>query len=111
MKKTVLISILSLWVSSGFAQFDEKSLSWMNKIELSKIYIKEVQRVSKNLVLMAFDTVQHNVPENRFTKIRFRKVEAKNELFDKVLETQLTDIIPYADREKLIKSILYLQGL
>lgn len=100
-----------LLAGSAQAQTDSLQLTGLKKVELSDIYLKEVQRVSQKLALVAFDTVQSNVPSSKYTKAKFEKVTKKMDAYNETLVKQFNEIIPYADKKDIIKSILYLRGL
>ena len=93
------------------AQTDTLQLEGLKKVELSDIYIKEVQRVSQKLALIAFDTVPSNVPSTKYTQAKFDKVSKKMDAYNATLMEQFNEIIPYADKKDIIRTILYLRGL
>jgi hypothetical protein len=83
----------------------------MKKVDLSKIYIEQVQRVTKSLSGIAFKDVDANVPKNKFTQSRFEVTNKKVDAYNEQLMKSMIDIIPYCDKEELIKAIIYLQSL
>lgn len=100
-----------LLAGTAQAQTDSLQLTNLKKVELSDIYLKEVQRVSQKLALIAFDTVPSNVPSTKYTQGKFEKVSKKMDAYNATLLQQFNEIIPYADKKDIIKSILYLRGL
>lgn len=109
MRKTIFALLLLAGTAS--AQTDSTQLAGMRKVELSDIYLKEVQRVSKKMALIAFDTVPANVPDTKYTAAKFKKVSAKMDAYNETLLKQFMEIIPYADKPEIIRSIIYLRGL
>lgn len=111
--KTIITILASIFVLSysAIAQTDTTQLGTMRKVQLADVYLKEVQRVSQKLALIAFDTVPANVPDTKYTQAKFKKVNAKMEAYKKTLIEQFMEIIPYADKKEIVDAILYLRGL
>jgi len=81
------------------------------KVELAKLYLAEVQRVTKVINLLPFDTVQADVPKVRYTDAKFTAVSRKVEAYNATLLEQFLVIIPYADKAAIVREILYLQSI
>jgi hypothetical protein len=111
MRKTLIAIFFLACASQVKAQSDSTSLDLMKKVDLAEVYLKEVQRVSKKLALIAFDTVPSNVPSTKYTNAKFKKVTTKIDTYNKTLIEQFMEIIPYADKKEIIRSIIYLRGL
>lgn len=97
--------------TAGYGQADSTQLAAMSKVQLSDVYLKEVQRVSKKMALTAFAVVPDNVPDTKYTKAKFVKVDKKIDAYNVTVLEQYMDIIPYADKADIIRAILYLNGL
>lgn len=112
MKKTTTILML-LFALNGFAQSSNDTIyfSTMTKVDLAKVYLTEVQRVTKKLNVCAFDSVDANVPKNKYTIDKFKSVNQKVEEYNKELMIQFIDLIPYADKKDIVNAIIYLKGL
>ena len=111
--KKIILSIVVVFTATvvSYGQADSVQLSKMNKVQLSDVYLKEVQRVSKKMALTAFDTVANNVPDTKHTRAKFVKVDKRMDAYNKVVIEQYVDLIPYADKAEIIKAIMYLSGL
>ena len=109
MRKSIIA--LMLIASSASAQTDSTQLASMKKVELADVYLKEVQRVSQKMALIAFDSIQGNVPVSKYTNEKFSKVNKKMEAYKVTLMQQFMEIIPYADKKDIVRSIIYLRGL
>jgi len=81
------------------------------KVELAKLYLAEVQRVTKVINLLPFDTVQADVPKVRYTDAKFTAVTRKVEAYNATLAEQFLVIIPYADKAAIVREIIYLRGI
>lgn len=112
MKKTTTILML-LFAMNGFAQTQSDTIyfSSMTKVDLAKVYLTEVQRVTKKLNVCAFDSVDGNVPKNKYTIDKFKSVNQKVDEYNKELMIQFIDLIPYADKKDILNAIIYLKGL
>lgn len=95
----------------GSAQTDSVQLGNLTKVQLADVYLKEVQRVSRELALSAFDTVSNNVPSTNYTRKKFAAVDKKMEAYNETLILQFMEIIPYADKPEILKAIIYLRNL
>lgn len=87
----------------------DTSLCSKSKIELSQLYIKEVQRVNGKLYVLPLLEVKDNVPTSKYTNKKFVAVQKKCDSFNNVLSTHFYEMLPYADKQQLINAILYLQ--
>ena len=112
--KTLLFILLSI---PCFAQqYDAESLNTMNKLELSKIYLDKLNQVSKLLPMMAFtlkvegepDTYDGviEIPNTKQNKSALDRVTLENNNNADVSRDNLKVLIPYADKTKIIESII-----
>ena len=112
--KTLLFILLSI---PCFAQqYDSESLGTMNKLELSKIYLDKLNQVSKLLPMMAFtikvegepDTYDGviEIPNTKQNKSALDRVTIENNNNADVSRDNLKVLIPYADKQKIIESII-----
>lgn len=111
MKKILFALIMIAGSKAVVAQSSASELSLMKKVELADVYLKEVQRVSKKLALIAFDTVPSNVPATKYTNNKFKKVSSRMDAYNKTLIEQFMEIIPYADKKDIVDKIIYLRTL
>ena len=112
MKKTTTILML-LFALNGMAQTQSDTIYFftMTKVDLAKVYLTEVQRVTKKLNVCAFDSVDANVPKNKYTIDKFKSVNQMVDEYNKELMIQFIDLIPYADKKDIVNAIIYLKGL
>ena len=112
--KTLFLLLLS---SCCYAQqYDSESLGTMNKLELSKIYLDKLNQVSKLLPMMAFtikvegepDTYDGviEIPNTKQNKSALDRVTIENNNNADVSRDNLKVLIPYADKQKIIESII-----
>ena len=114
MKKIFLPIVACLLVTATKAQQaenDSTMLSRMTKVQLADVYLQEVQRVTKKLCYVTFDSIPANVPDTKYTKAKFDKVTKKVEAYNETIMLQMLEIIPYSDKAEIVKSVLYLRGL
>ncbi|CAB4172934.1 hypothetical protein UFOVP941_36 [uncultured Caudovirales phage] len=112
--KTIFLILFS---SCCYAQqYDAESLNTMNKLELSKIYLDKLNQVSKLLPMMAFtikfegelDTYDGviEIPNTKQNKSALDRVTLENNNNADVSRDNLKVLIPYADKQKIIESII-----
>jgi hypothetical protein len=114
MEKT-LIALLVCLGSNAMAQspdslqMRESELMKMGKISLTKIYMQLVGLEITTTPSMPFVNSLENVPSNSFTKARWKRINKSNYRHMKILNQNYKDLLPYADKADLVKSILYLE--
>lgn len=110
MKQILTIAFVAV-LGTANAQTADSTLLKMTKVDLSKIYISEVQRVVKALPMTSLKDVDGSVPKSKYTQAKFTKVAKKVELYNKSLLDEMLEIIPYSDKAELIEAITYLKSL
>jgi hypothetical protein len=112
MKKNHYITIaFCLILSTSKAQTTlHDSLCNLNKIQLTKIYIEEVKRVNSKMFKLPLKDINGSVPESKYTKTKFNFIDKKLNAFNESITTHFYEIIPYADSNDLINSIIYLKN-
>ena len=88
----------------------------MNKLELSKIYLDKLNQVEKLLPMMAFTIIVSDepttydgvieIPNTKQNKTALDRVTIENSNNADVNRDNLKVLIPYADKDKIIESIL-----
>jgi len=109
MKKLLIVPFMLFAVKST-AQTDDTTLVKLNKLELSKIYITEVQRVTKKLYALPLNDVTQTVPTTKYTQSKFKFINKKCDAFNTSLNTHFNEMLPYSDKQDLIKAIIYLKA-
>jgi len=112
--KTLLLLLISSCCCAQ--QYDSESLRTMNKIELSKIYLDKLNQVNKLLPMMAFTIIVSDepttydgvieIPTTKQNKTALDRVTIENSNNADVNRDNLKVLIPYADKDKIIESIL-----
>jgi hypothetical protein len=110
MKQILTIAFVAL-LGNANAQTADSTLLKMTKVDLSKVYVTEVQRVVKALPMTSLKDVDGNVPKTKYTQAKFSKIAKKVELYNKCLMDEMLEIIPYSDKAELIEAITYLKSL
>jgi hypothetical protein len=113
MKKLSLCIALTIVLSTKmFGQdFDTTAFYQKNKVELSQIYLQEVNRVVKKMPNTAFDSALVDVPKSKYLNKKFVCVNKKIAKYNETLLKEYAEIIPYADKKELIEAIIYLKKL
>lgn len=117
MKKLLLV-LMVLAASSAFAQtpadttlqnWTPEELAKKTKIELTSIYMGEISEMLYYAPSMALNL--GDVPDNKYIAKQWKKIHNSTVNNAVKLKQAYKDIIPYADKQQIINSILYLQGV
>jgi hypothetical protein len=115
MKKTLLMLTLlgSSYAYSQDSLYTKEQLKSTGKLSLTTIYLNEVNQVVNLMPSAIFSdyNMKNDVPNNKYVNSRREKVAKEMEQFNEVYMEKYRDIVPYADKEELIKGILYLQDV
>lgn len=83
----------------------------LSKIKLTEIYLQEVIKITNGLSTCAFDTIGNSVPTTKYTQGKFRRTKSKMDTYNETLLKEYREIIPYSDKDDLIRAIIYLKNL
>lgn len=112
MRKLILILLL---ISSKqlLAQtpVDTIALYQLNKVQLSKMYLDEVAKLTPALPTIPFDSSLADVPKSKYLSAKFKSVASKVKTYNDTILKEYIEIIPYADKKDLIDAIIYLRSL
>lgn len=92
-------------------------LEKLNKLELSQIYITKLTRLYNIIPYLPFQKLEPKnaddlkIPANSVNEKALKSVRDTVTEFNKNLDENLTNIIPYADKGNLINAILFLQSV
>jgi hypothetical protein len=111
MKHYLTVAFITVLGTAHAQEMQDSTLLKMNKVELSKVYITEVQRVVKALPMHSLHDVQGTVPTTKYTQGKLKRVDKKAASYNQSLYNEMLEVIPYSDKQDLIKSILYLKTL
>ena len=102
----------------------EQFLNQKTKVELTDIYMEKFQVLLKTLPYTSFtlrmdsivvDTLNQkiklDIPNNKYTKSKREKVSKEADEYNKVIKEQLLEIVPYSDKNEIIRGILFLQKM
>lgn len=128
MKKTlVLFTLVLAFVLPSHAQFDEGAagtgdhftigeLAKLGKLELTQIYIDEIQKLNLLLPYIPFNQkgeavslANMGIPSTKDNNGAVKDLDESSGGHNEAQKETLSNIIPYADKEDIIKSILFLQ--
>lgn len=97
--------------------YTKEELDKLGKIELTKIYMERISVITELVPYLALHTkpgatlAEMGIPETSENKDHLEKeVKNKDEYLQSV-KTTLDDIIPYADKQNIIWSILFLEEM
>lgn len=97
------------------ASAQEQSYEQMSKMQLTKIYLEQVQSIALNAPYASFTmsdtTGVIDMPSSKYLKNKREALSKITATYSKTVLTQLNEIIPYADKAEIIKAILFLENI
>lgn len=128
MKKGILILPFFLLIfSAGFAQtpnpendkhYTIGELASMGKLELTTIYIQEVQKLTLLVPYVPFNQkgeavslARMGVPNTKDNNDAVKLLDASGGSHNERISEALTNVIPYSDTKDIVRAILFLQDV
>lgn len=97
------------------AQQETQSYEQMSKMQLTKIYLEQVQKLALAAPFASFtmsDTTGIiDMPTSKYLKHKREAVSKVTAEYNKVVNVQLYEIVPYADKTQIIQAILFLENI
>lgn len=127
--KRITLAIIIFVMSNGYLvaqnnqsnQFTESNLMGMTKLKLSEIYLQQIDVFAQALPYAAFtlqtgspsDSLKGNmdIPQSKYLKTKRADLQKTTIEYGKVVKQNLFEIIPYSDKQDIIKAILYFQSI
>jgi len=113
MRKPLMIVLLAFGMKASAQQ--EQSYEQMSKMQLTKIYLEQVQQLALNAPYASFTmTDTTGVIDMPISKYLTKKREAVSKVTTKYNSTtnvELYEVIPYADKKQIISAILFLENI
>lgn len=126
MRKYFLAFIFAFIMSLGAVAQDSQSsdmvytlgdLEKMDKLQLTKIYLKKLNKIVRISPYMSFgyiepkDTKTLRIPTHSINEKNMANYKKKEKEFNKVVEDNLYNIIPYSDKKDIMDSIIFMQDV
>ncbi len=123
MKKYFLtIFVFIALVSNMFAQNQTADMTYvlgdlekMDKLQLTKVYLNKYNRLVRISPYMSFgviepkDTKSLRIPSHSINDKNMANYKKKEKEFNKVVEDNLYNIIPYSDKKDIMDAIMFMQ--
>lgn len=97
------------------AQQETQSYEQMSKMQLTKIYLEQVQKLALAAPFASFtmsDTTGIiDMPTSKYLKHKREAVSKVTAEYNKVVNVQLYEVVPYADKTQIIQAILFLENI
>lgn len=121
---TLIIVMMTVIMTNGEPrQYNRSSLKQMTKTTLTEIYLNQVSQLSVNLPCTPFtlfgkDTTNYestsvniklDIPNSEYLETKRNNTITESIHYGDVVRKEFYEIIPYADKQDIINSILYLQ--
>lgn len=104
--------------SNGRVVYKSDSLMNLNKLELTNIYLQQVQILNNILPYASFNIKgqttgvnQIDIPKSKYTSTKRDKVSDKAQTYNKSMNENLYEIIPYSDKAEIVKGIIFVQEM
>jgi hypothetical protein len=113
MRKLLTITMILVcgmsYGQSDTAGYNRSQLETMGKMSLSKIYLNQLEQFIVIMPGMPMGSTSANVPDNRYTRNRWKAINRSNYWCIKKLKENCVDLLPYSDKSELVNSILFMQ--
>jgi len=113
MKKPLIIVLLAFGMKASAQQ--EQSYEQMSKMQLTKIYLEQVQQLALAVPYSSFTmsdtTGVIDMPTSKYLKNKRDAVAKVTANFNKTINVELYEVVPYADKEQIIQAILFLENI
>ena len=104
--------------SPANARYVYGDLDKLGKLDLTVIYVQQIQKLNQLLPYCAFNQkgeatslANMGVPGSKDNNGTVKKLDASIANHNEILLQTMSDIIPYSDKEEIIKAILFIQGI
>ena len=108
-----MIVLLAFGMKASAQQ--EQSYEQMSKMQLTKIYLEQVQSLALAAPFASFTmcdtTGVIDMPLSKYLKSKRDAVTKITANYNKTINVQLFEIIPYADKAQIIEAILFLESI
>jgi hypothetical protein len=113
MKKPLMIVLLAFGMKASAQQ--EKSYDQMSKMQLTKIYLEQVQQLALAMPYSSFTMTDTtgviDMPFSKYLEKKRAAVAKITEDFNKTINLKLYEIVPYADKVQIIQAIQFLENI
>lgn len=103
--------------SSATVNYNVGDLEKLDKLQLTTIYIAKLNRLYSILPYIPFEKLEPKsandlkIPTNSLNDKSLQSLNTNLDALGKTLDTTMTNLGPYADKNNLIYSILFLQSI
>ena len=113
MKKTLIIVMLAFGMKASAQQ--EQSYLQMSKMQLTKIYLEQVQKLALAMPYSSFTMSDTSgvidMPTSKYLKNKRDAVTKVTANFNKTINVELYEVVPYADKLQIIQAIEFLENI
>jgi hypothetical protein len=113
MKKTITILLLAFGMNA-MAQ-ESQSYDQMTKMQLTKIYLGQVQQLALALPYTSFTnsdtTGVIDMPTSKYLNCKRESVSKITAKYNATVAEKMYEMVPYADKKQIIEAILFLENI
>lgn len=114
MKKPLIIVLLAFGMKAS-AQEVAQPYEQMSKMQLTKIYLEQVQKLATNLPYASFTmsdtTGAIDMPQSKYLANKQKNVLSVYTKYNETISKNLYEVIPYADKAQIIQAIQFLENI
>ena len=114
MRKPLIIVFLAFGMKAS-AQEASQPYEQMSKMQLTKIYLEQVQQLATALPYASFTmsdtTGVIDMPKSKYLNAKQKNVSEVFIKYNKTVNENLFEIIPYADKAQIIQAIQFLENI
>jgi len=121
MKKLfVLFAVIAVATSAHAQQpvYTDSSLSKMSKMDLTEIYLGQVEKLATAIPYAPFtlhrdsvDRANIDMPNSRYLNRKRTKVERTSTKYSDIIKDRMYEVVPYSDKKDIIAAILFIQRI
>ena len=93
----------------------EQSYEQMSKMQLTKIYLEQVQKLALAAPYASFTVTDTtgviDMPTSKYLKNKRDAVTKVTTNFNKIINVELYEVVPYADKAQIIQAIQFLENI
>ena len=113
MRKPLMIVLLAFGMKASAQQ--EQSYEQMSKMQLTKIYLEQVQKLALAAPYASFTITDTtgviDMPASKYLKNKRDAVTKITANYNKTINVELYEVVPYADKRQIIQAILFLENI
>ena len=114
MRKLFIIVLFAFGMKAN-AQEVAQPYDQMSKMQLTQVYLEQVQKLALALPYSSFTTSDTtgvvDMPQSKYLKCKRDAVAKMSAKYNETISEKMYEIIPYADKAQIIQAIQFLENI